>query len=591
MASAPIHHVAAAHHSLLAAFLSANFVQLSHVKADGGVSVRCIPTSVVVPQPLKPDQSDAARYAQKPHISFARLAEFSHSDQFLALTGDDKILRVWKVEIGPNGDVDGFELGKEILIKHLPKRAAILHWMKPRNDSATEELVVVDRFGDVRSFLLDPSSTDAPKPTSIAYDTADEQDEMDSPTDRSMQILFGHVGMIASIAFVPNRTDPQGPPPLVITGDRDEHIRISRWGPQRAAYVIERFLLGSQSFVGALAVVTDSTGSQRLITSEGGENLRVWSLPSSDTAGGECMSINTIGHALAPHVLIRERQEKKRESRALQASSKKSPQKRKHADDVAAESRSSAHLYSLDTKPTVVITRLLPCSDENGNTQVLIVVEGATAVFHLPLAALLESSGQRDLSDAVRIHPTELPVLSLALQTDAKGTGVTVFVTFDTRHEFQPESVEQHRPLPAGRTYSFAEGVLTPTASVLFNSIETASSDEDASRPLLDLSLVDTISLYPALTTWPKIETPSSAEIVATRTTRKGRFNHPLDTSLIGIHAAANDPANGSTAVDGEQEQRQQLVNTMQHGKRERGRERNREAIRQAQQQAPTPSS
>ncbi len=115
----------------------------------------------------------------------------------------------------------------------------------------------------------------------------------------------------------------------------------------------------------------------------------------------------------------------------------------------------------------------------------------------------------------------------------------------------------------------------------------TTPSSDETPRALLDTSIVEHLGLYPALTTWPKIEVPSSAEIIATRSSRKGRFNHPLDTSMIGVAPVdQTKPSNASSNPEGDVEQRSKLVKTMQGGKRERGRERNREAIRLAQEQA-----
>lgn len=56
--------------------------------------------------------------------------------------------------------------------------------------------------------------------------------------------------MITALAFIPQAPAAAGEQlsgrALVLTGDRDEHVRVSRW-PQ--ASIIERYLLGSQSCV------------------------------------------------------------------------------------------------------------------------------------------------------------------------------------------------------------------------------------------------------------------------------------------------------------------------------------------------------
>ncbi|GAC76355.1 WD repeat protein WDR4 [Moesziomyces antarcticus T-34] len=622
MASAPLHHVAAAHQSELYAFLSANSVQLVDITSEAKPTTLAIPTTVFVPQPTLPDQSDAERYADQPHISFARLASFSHSDRFLALTGDDKVLRVWKLQRDADNRITGFEFGKEIVIKLLPKRAAVLHWMPPTDNTpaGSEELIVIDRFGDVRSIMVNENDVRTLPSTSPDADakvdaSADEQDQMDSPTDASMQILLGHVSMITSLAFIP--AAKQGAPPAyIITGDRDEHIRISRWGPKRLAYVIDRFLQGSQAFVGALAVVANAEGTLRLVSSEGGQSLRVWTLPqpseqptgsAADTSSERaCLSINDLGSALAPFVLARDREERKRESKAYQASSKRNKAAKRKQDQrgtdgsasEAAEAKPLAAQYAKDSKPTVVISDLLPFTDAEGTQWLLVVVEGAAAFFHIPVSALLEpvssEDKKRDISSQIRVTRAAAPILHLALVQRAASADVSVIATFDTRPEFRGEAEAAVDASAEAAVFrldaagNFACESESPLIQALLPATEpSAGASDEAPRALLDASVVEHLGLYPALTTWPKIEVPSSAEIIATRSSRKGRFNHPLDTSLIGV-AEVNEtkPSTASSDPAADDAQRRKLVKTMQGGKRERGRERNREAIRLAQEQA-----
>lgn len=612
MASAPFHHIAAAHRSNLSVFLSANSVQLVHGQSDGSFKTYAMPTTVFVPQPTLPDQSDAARYADNPHISFARLASFSHSDRFLALTGDDKVLRVWKLERTADNRITGFEFGKEIVIKLLPKRAAVLHWMPPSASTpiGSEELICIDRFGDVRSFMVNENDIRT-LPSAIRPEgtEADEQDEMDSPTDAAMHILLGHVSMVTSLAFIP-AAKPTAPPAFIITGDRDEHIRISRWGSKRMAYVIDRFLQGSEAFVGALAVISDTDEKLRLVSSEGGRALRVWALPqpgsasAADTSSDNaCLSINELSSALAPHVLARDREERKRESKALQASSKRNKAaKRKQTGDGQApeqvESKPLAAQYSKDSRPTIVISDLLPYQDAESRQWLLIVVEGATAFFSVPVdvlvAPLPSEEKVRDISDQIRVTRASVPILHLTLapQYDT-GAAATVLATFDTRPEFRSQESTGENEVEVGvftlNASAEFERQLKPTiVEALLPATQPSTTEEEPSaRELLDSSIVEHLSLYPALTTWPKIEVPSSAEIIATRSSRKGRFNHPLDTSLIGIaQVDQTKPSIASSNPDADDEQRRKLVKTMQGGKRERGRERNREAIRLAQEQA-----
>lgn len=532
------------------------------------------------------------------------------------------MLRVWKLDRSADQSIQGFEFGKEIVIKVLPKRAAILHWLAPNHStpSGSEELIVIDRFGDVRSILVNENDVRT-LPSSSANSTnqgaaqIDEQDQMDSPDDPSMQILLGHVSMITGLAFVAS-AKPGSPPPFIITGDRDEHIRISRWGSKRMAYVIDRYLQGSEAFVGALAVVPDADGTLRLVSSEGGHSLRVWALPpptnkaSDPSADGSsldaCVSINDLGSALAPHVLARDREERRREAKAVQESNKRHKAAKRKQDQRSgeekptdqAESKPTAAQYSKTSQPTVVITDLIPFKDAHGQELLLIVVEGATAFFHVPLSALLTplSSGscdkERDISDQIRVTRAPVPILHLTLLHRHENAGTSVIATFDTRPEFRSEEPTENADAEVGVFTLNASGDFERLAkSALVEAILPAkpseSATEEAPRALLDQAIVENLGLYPALTTWPKIEVPSSAEIIATRSSRKGRFNHPLDTSLIGVaEVSETKPSSASTNPAGDDEQRRKLVKTMGNGKRERGRAKNREAIRLAQEQS-----
>ncbi|KAI3480564.1 hypothetical protein L1887_57284 [Cichorium endivia] len=567
MASAPLHHVAAAHQSELYAFLSANSVQLVDITSEAKPTTLAIPTTVFVPQPTLPDQSDAERYADQPHISFARLASFSHSDRFLALTGDDKVLRVWKLQ----RDADNrFEFGKEIVIKLLPKRAAVLHWMPPTDNTpaGSEELIVIDRFGDVRSIMVNENDVRTLPSTSPDADakvdaSADEQDQMDSPTDASMQILLGHVSMITSLAFIP--AAKQGAPPAyIITGDRDEHIRISRWGHSAPRQ------LGRRPIAACLDVAAALGTSDRL----GGRHELRTRLPLHQRLGLGSRAFRAR----------RDREERKRESKALQASSKRNKAAKRKQDQrgtdgsasEAAEAKPLAAQYAKDSRPTVVISDLLPFINAEGTQWLLVVVEGATAFFHIPVSALLEpvpsEDKKRDISSQIRVTRAAAPILNLALVQRAASAGVSVIATFDTRPEFRGEAEAADDASAEAAVFrldaagNFARESESPLIQALLPATEpSAGASDEAPRALLDASIVEHLGLYPALTTWPKIEVPSSAEIIATRSSRKGRFNHPLDTSLIGV-AEVNEtkPSTASSDPAADDAQRRKLVKTMQ---------------------------
>ncbi|KAN0063551.1 tRNA (guanine-N(7)-)-methyltransferase non-catalytic subunit trm82 [Thecaphora frezii] len=603
MASVPYHFVTSAHRGDTLALLSANAIHL--VSPSHPFRRTTLSTSVVVPQPVKPDQSDALKHAASPKVTFPRIAAFSRSDRYLAVTGDDKILRVFRVDASDAAAVDaasgyvGLAEGKEVLVKPLPKRAAILRWLQPNEGDEAEELVVVDKFGDLRSFLVDSSTVASHMAAAPAAEAREgqEQDEMDRPTDPSLKILLGHVSMITDIAFTP-QPSASAQPKFLITSDRDEHIRISRWGPRRAAHVIERFLLGSSSFVGSLCIVrdeqTDSSSKHRLVTSDGGKMLRVWALPEAEADAGPssetlpssqaCLSVSRVEAAIAPYVVVREREEKRREAQGYHPGGKKNrnagKRKRPEAKDGAAaeggaaegeteaEKTPNVYEYNQETEATKAITRLEQFEDATGKRWLLMAVEGSTAFFHLPLSAVLAaSSEERDLASEVRATVvSSAPILDFCTQPTASG-GVSVWTAVDVRPEFRPRDAAATPP-PALQQYTFNAETATFEVQPAF-ALEVGESETP-----IEPFVLSALALYPVLTNWPKVDAPSSAEMLAERINRKGRpANGLLDEAAATPSEGEGQAAEGSEA---EAPRSQKMVKRMQEGRRARGREKNR---------------
>lgn len=103
---------------------------------------------------------------------------------------------------------------------------ALLHThLFPKRPSAWsvsgDNLVVADKFGDVFCVpLLQP---------------------LDAEKRKHMQPVLGHVSMVLDVVATPGH---------ILTSDRDEHVRVSRF-PN--AFVIDRFLLGARAYIAHLA--------------------------------------------------------------------------------------------------------------------------------------------------------------------------------------------------------------------------------------------------------------------------------------------------------------------------------------------------
>ena len=97
-----------------------------------------------------PDLVEAVPLGQIPSLNAAmanpRVAAFSNDGEYLAISGDEKVLRVWQLD-EPDKWVLCYPEVK--LLKQLPKRAAVMFW-EESCDFEAQHLIVGDRHGDVR---------------------------------------------------------------------------------------------------------------------------------------------------------------------------------------------------------------------------------------------------------------------------------------------------------------------------------------------------------------------------------------------------------------------------------------------------------
>lgn len=174
------------------------------------------------------------RSTSTPHSALIRLLAF-HAPNFLISTGEDKKLVV--------STLPGLET---VSSRELNKRA--------NSVAVTPDgtILVGDKFGDVYScaspglvlralltrccyrypLLIPPAAEPAPAPAA-----------KDAKAEKATPIL-GHVSMLNAVVFLPASTDEKfGHPAYVVSGDRDEHVRVSRY-PR--GEVIDKFLWGSK---------------------------------------------------------------------------------------------------------------------------------------------------------------------------------------------------------------------------------------------------------------------------------------------------------------------------------------------------------
>ncbi|KAK1636716.1 WD repeat domain-containing protein [Colletotrichum phormii] len=231
--------------------------------------------------------------------AFARVPDYpvitimtttSNGSHLLAISGHDKSL--WVFEHDGKGNL------KELSQRQMPKRPCSV-LICPDN----ETVLSADKFGDVYSLPLIPSeasqSSEAAGQPEAAPETAPAAAKPFTPEANSFTVhsksnlralqsqlreqqkskrdvtkeqptfehtlQIGHVSMLTALTLA-----SKGPRRYIITADRDEHIRVSRFMPH--AHVIEGFCLGHANFISALTLP-----SQDVLVSGGGDSeLFAW---------------------------------------------------------------------------------------------------------------------------------------------------------------------------------------------------------------------------------------------------------------------------------------------------------------------------
>lgn len=188
-------------------------------------------------------------------------------------------------------------------------------------------IICADKFGDVYSLPLIPtpsspsstprSSTPVPppktsfKPSANALTVHSKRNlralsEQQRQAERSSQskgnavpknespdfeitLLLGHVSMLTALVL----GESEGRK-YIVTSDRDEHVRVSRYLPQ--AHVIEGFCLGHKEFINALVI--PPTRGEILISGGGDEDLFVWNWKEARLLSKT--SVLSLAQAIAP---------------------------------------------------------------------------------------------------------------------------------------------------------------------------------------------------------------------------------------------------------------------------------------------------
>ncbi|CAG8589565.1 12245_t:CDS:10 [Ambispora gerdemannii] len=168
--------------------------------------------------------------SEEAHTELIRSIAFNAQGTCMASTSENKVLKIWDLE------------EKQWKLKN--SRSVVKRVVSLVFDQTGSKIIVADKFGDVyRSFPIDLPENNG---------------------KTSSQLLLGHVSMITDMTLTPLNK-------YIITCDRDEHIRVSRY-PN--AYNIESFCLGHTHFVSKLHIIP--WAADFLISGGGDDFVALW---------------------------------------------------------------------------------------------------------------------------------------------------------------------------------------------------------------------------------------------------------------------------------------------------------------------------
>lgn len=168
----------------------------------------------LLPAPLTAVASSSSSLDAKGNVAgLIRAVALNDENTLAASAGDDKSLHLYDV-------VDGrLELRNT---RFTPKRVACLSF-------APGGILLTDKVGDVYLYPLEPRDVTEERPQGFVLAS-------DPSLNPDADFLLGHVSIITQHLLSPGGD-------YIVTADRDEHIRVSRF-PK--SYVIERYLWGSE---------------------------------------------------------------------------------------------------------------------------------------------------------------------------------------------------------------------------------------------------------------------------------------------------------------------------------------------------------
>ncbi|KAH8832914.1 WD40 repeat-like protein [Flagelloscypha sp. PMI_526] len=369
-----------------------------------------------------------------------KLAVIDPLESHLMTCGEDKVLKVWSL--------DGLKL---LSSRELPKRPTSLIFTK---DGQT--IVTADKFGDVFSYPLSPSDSEPVK--------KNKTNVFGEMNPAGGQLILGHTSLLTSAILSHDEK-------FIITSDRDEHIRVSRF-PK--GYNIEMYCLGHQQFVSALHVPSNRPGE--LISGGGDPVLKIWDWRTGVTK----YEVEILSVAKPT---VKARPVKQRPNDGQGSHSRKGRKKKANAQPVPGDTPESTPLQDIDMKAPEDDDTFVFCVNQIATLDdtILVTVVGSTSLFYMPYPTGQNSGDVHHIS-------LNYPILDFIVADKA-----TIYVTVDTNYE----SVSSNSP-------AVVRIILTDSKLSLEESSHSLLETLNASCIVATEADLKSLDLYNSLVSMPK---------------------------------------------------------------------------------------
>lgn len=429
----------------------------------------------------------------------------NESDCLLALLGDDKELNIYKLIGLASRNVSVVK----VYTSSLPKRGVKMLWESVPG-KAIKTLIVGDKHGDVRSFDISPNASlvdeRESKRRKVKESTEEAEGKDDDEDDSTHPPHVGHVSMLTDFLLTSFTSEsPQSPTSFIITSDRDEHIRISRWGERRAGHIALRYLLGSNDAIGGLCVIEQErlkvlqkleaptakkVSSLPFLISTDSSILRIWSLykdrDAQEHSNKPLLAVD-LSESLSPYIKIDAAQERNRQKSfgKGRASMKKTEIVQEAMNNLAGK---------VEKKQPIVICHISTITEDE-DVHISFVVDGASALFTISLSKLLTLPSS-EMSSQIKALDVGLPLLDYSFQTDNNGI-LSVWMVCDVRQSADDGSTPSKGLRRAIWSHDQQEWIEDADSNLLLK-----NQDQLQSQGPLDMT--NSLLLYDAMTQYPK---------------------------------------------------------------------------------------